>query len=221
MTVYWVNSPTDSAFDAMQAVEQALETGDTGLAPSVPVVEPEPLDISAGDSYLATSLESLHATWPIDPHAIVASNRPYLGWAINRFQQLVRRATWWYTLPQWLQVAEFHGATVRTIDSMLEQQRQLRLRLAALETPHTVDRIQALEAQLRGLRADLEALRREVAPPTPRPPKPRAKAQAAENTAEPPKPPKPPKARAKRQESGDAEQPAAPPKRPRRPAKSE
>jgi hypothetical protein len=178
MTIYWVNSPTDSALDAMEAVERALEAGDTGLAPRAAATEPEPLDLTAGDSYLAENLELLHASWSVDPNQIVMSNRPYLGWAINRFQGLLRKATWWYTQPQLAQIVAFHAASVRVTDSLLEQQRQLRQRVQALENPHTVDRLQAIEEQIRGLRAELEALRRELpSPPAPAPQRARAATQ--------------------------------------------
>lgn len=162
MSIYWVHAPSDNALDAMAAVEQALASGDTGLAPTTAEPAPEPLDVSGGDSYLAESIALLHATWPVDQGRIVESSRPYLGWALNRFQGLVRKATWWYALPQWLQAEQFHGATVRTLDSILEHQRQLRARVAALESPHTVDRMQGLEEQLRALRAEHQELLRKI-----------------------------------------------------------
>jgi hypothetical protein len=158
MTIYWVQTDDNSALGAMEAVARALAANDQGEAPRATFAAPQAADVTAGDRYLADSLALLHATWPVDANRIVESQRPYLGWALNRFQHLARKATWWYSVPQWLQVEQFHGATVRTIDSILEHQRMLRERLHRLELALLIDRTEALEERMRALRQEHEQL---------------------------------------------------------------
>jgi hypothetical protein len=147
----------------MAAVEQALAAGDTGTPAVAPAAQlPAPPDLTAGDAYLAENLAALRARWPLDPHQIVVSSRPGVGPAINGFQRLVRRATWWYTLPQWQQIAEFHAAAVRVIDSLLAHQQRLSAQVSPIE-PTPIGRTQALEEQIYVLRMEQLALRNRVA----------------------------------------------------------
>jgi hypothetical protein len=146
----------------MAAVEQALAAGDTGTPAVAPAAQlPAPPDLTAGDAYLAENLAALRARWPLDPHQIVVSSRPGVGPAINGFQRLVRRATWWYTLPQWLQANQFHGAVVRLLDSLLNRQRQDRARLVELEA--LAGRVAILERRLDVSRIERAQLRRRIA----------------------------------------------------------
>jgi hypothetical protein len=163
MTVYWIRTENDSALSAMAAVEQALMEGDTGSPAAATIVQaPEPACEAEIDPYLAENLATLHTRWPVDPHQIVVSSRPGLARAINVFQQLVHRATWWYNLPQWQQISEFHAASVRVIDSLMERQRQLReLALQWGMTP--IGRTQALEEQIHLLRMEQLALQNRIA----------------------------------------------------------
>jgi hypothetical protein len=83
----------------------------------------------------------------------------------------VRRATWWYQLPQWQQVNQFHGVSVRVIDSLLAGLGQLRQRILLLEAESV--KLKSLEEQLgiayerqnhlleevNRLRSELEALK--------------------------------------------------------------
>jgi hypothetical protein len=163
MTITWVRTDNDNVFSALEAVERALATGDTGTPPTAEVVA-DLADPAAGDAYLAENLALARATWPVDPHRIVESRRPGLGVAINAFQRLVRRATWWYALPQWQQISEFHAALVRIVDSLLEHQRQLRVRLTAVEAAYiSRARMQVVEEQISALLAEQQQLRHRIA----------------------------------------------------------
>ena len=161
MTVYWVRTDTTSAFAAMEAVERALAENDTGTPDTATRATPAP-DPTGGDAYLRDNLDRMAATWAVDPHRIVISRRPGLAAALNGFQRLVRRGTWWYTLPQLEQISEFHAALARVIESLLEHQRRLREHIASgAFTP--IGRTQALEEQVQMLRIDQLALQNRIA----------------------------------------------------------
>jgi hypothetical protein len=162
MATYWVNSDSDDALTLMAAVERALETGDTGTPPPPGAGSPAaPADLA--DAYLHDNLACARAVWSVDPHRIVQSNRPGLAAAINAFQRLVRRATWWYTLPQWLQISEFHGAVVRVLDALTEKERRLDVRIREIEQMRLQAHLFALQQQIAVLRAERAELEQRLA----------------------------------------------------------
>lgn len=158
MAVYWVRADSNNALDAMAAVERALQ-GDPSALATPPGSEPSSSD---GDGYLRGNLALAQRTWSTDPHQIVVSQRPYVAWAINRFQRAVRKATWWYLLPQWLQLNEFHGAVVRVLEVLAAQQRQLFERVSAIESAQRAQQIQLLEQQIQILRGEQDRLQRRI-----------------------------------------------------------
>ncbi len=161
MAIYWVNSDSDDALTLMAAVERALETGDVGTPPAPGAIS-SAAPASPTDAYLRDNLALAHATWSVDPHRIVLSNRPGLAAAINAFQRLVRRATWWHTLPQWLQISEFHGAVVRVLDALSEKERRLDERLRSIEQMRLQAHLFALQQQIAVLRAERAELERRI-----------------------------------------------------------
>jgi hypothetical protein len=161
MTIHWVHTDSESAADALAAVEQALAGPADPLA-TQGAADPQLLALVRDDPYLAENLRALHEDWAVDPHRIVVSSRPGLAWAINRFQQLVRRATWWYALPQWLQISAFHGAVVRTTASLVKEQSRLEQQLNDIAGGHVLARTALLEQQVLALRAEVEALRSRI-----------------------------------------------------------
>jgi hypothetical protein len=160
MTIHWITTESDDVFAALEAVERAVTAGDHGVAPPAPAASGSNAEY---DSYLAESLGAAHATWAIDQQAIVVSSRPGLAAAINAFQRLFRRLTWWHTLPQWQQATTFHGAVVRVIDVLLDRQRLLGIRIGQLESANTKAHIFALEQQIQALRDEQRELRRRIA----------------------------------------------------------
>jgi hypothetical protein len=162
MTIHWAHTNSENAADALTAVEQAL-AGATAPPTEPGAVDPQLLALVRDDPYLAESLRALHAGWTVDPHAIVVSNRPGLSWAINRFQRLVRRATWWFALPQWLQISAFNGAVVRTSASLLKEQRRLEQRMDDVAGGHVLLRTALLEQEILSLRAEVARLRERIA----------------------------------------------------------
>jgi hypothetical protein len=159
MTIYWVRTEDESALGAIDAVDRAIAAGDIGAAPAV--IAPVALAGANIDDYLAEYLDLVHAAWSVDPNQIMELHRPGLSVAANVFQRLVRRATWWYTLPQWLQANQFHGAVVRLLDSLLNRQRQDRARLVELEA--LAGRVAILERRLDVSRIERAQLRRRIA----------------------------------------------------------
>lgn len=157
MTIHWIQTQSDDVFDTLDAVERAVAAGETGTPPAGPPIATDQ------DPYLTESLAVAHGSWSVDPAQIVVSSRPGLAGAINRFQRLVRRATWWYTLPQWQQASGFHGAIVRIVDVLLDRQRLLGIRVGQLESANTPAHIFALEQQIQALRDEQRELRRRIA----------------------------------------------------------
>ncbi len=163
MTIYWVNTDSDNALDLMTAVERALESGATGTPPPPGMSSAPATPTDSGDAYLAENMALARATWTVDPHRIVVSSRPGVAAAINAFQRLARRATWWYALPQWLQISEFHGAVVRALDALAEKERLLGIRVREIEQMRLPAHLFALQQQVAALRAERDLLARRVA----------------------------------------------------------
>ncbi len=164
MTITWVRTDNDSVFSAMEAAEKALVDHPTDTVEADIRVGDKP-DPTGGDPYLAENFALVHNLWSINPHQIVTSQRPGLGRAINGFQQVVRRATWWYTLPQWLQISEFHGAVVRVMEAMLEHQRRANQQIQqnTIEGAYTLGHVRMLEQQILALQSEQEALLHRIA----------------------------------------------------------
>jgi hypothetical protein len=157
MTIYWIQTQSDDVFAALEEVERALAEGATGQPPAFASA---PAD---ADPYLAENLAAAHATWAIDPHAIVTSTRKGLAGPINLFQRVARRLSWWQTLPQWQQASSFHGALVRLVDVLLDRQRLLGIRIGQLEAANLPAHMFALEQQIQALRDEQRELRRRIA----------------------------------------------------------
>jgi hypothetical protein len=157
MSIYWIQTESDDVFAALDAVEAALTQGKIGTPP--PAL---PAPVGEADPYLLESVASAHQTWAVDQSAIVMSSISGIGTLINRFQRVVRRATWWQQSPQWQQVNTFHAAVVRIIDVVLDRQRLHTIRLGQLESANTAAHIFALEQQIQALRDEQRLLRRRI-----------------------------------------------------------
>jgi hypothetical protein len=81
---------------------------------------------SGGQSIsLDDQIRTLHAQWAINPNEIIHSSRPGLGEGIRRFQRLVRRGTFWYTVPIVEQINAFNGGVVRALTGLRSHQSAL------------------------------------------------------------------------------------------------
>ena len=158
MSIYWVRADSDEPLEVIAAVERALVADDTSTPPPPVHAAHDPF---AGDTYLAENLDLARATWSVDSQRITDSHLPLVGALLNRAQGLARRATAWYTRPQWNQATIFHGAVVRVIDSLMAHQQRLHGRVQALENLYLLTHIESIEQQLAALRRErMELLER-------------------------------------------------------------
>jgi hypothetical protein len=88
----------------------------------------------------------LKGQWNVDSSAIIQSTRPVLGSWIIRFQDWVRKLTWWYLEPIIQQIRMFQMNAALTVDGLAQNEEQ---QLARQED---------LAAELAALRKRLEDL---------------------------------------------------------------
>lgn len=160
MSIYWIRTDSDNALAIMETVEQALAHGDHGQAPEPNA--PRTDDDQQRENALREDLNTARSTWAINQQQIVESRRGRLAYVLHGFQQLVRRATWWYTAPQWDQATTFHAALVRIVEALHERDRQQSARQREHEQALRTE-IVALELQVRTLRYEQRTLERRVA----------------------------------------------------------
>jgi hypothetical protein len=67
----------------------------------------------------------LRSQWQIDGQAVILSNRPGIGPWVIRFQQLVRRFTWWFMEPILQQIRAFQRNTAVAITDLVNSQEDL------------------------------------------------------------------------------------------------
>lgn len=67
----------------------------------------------------------LRHQWQIDGQAVILSNRPGVGPWIIRFQQLVRRLTWWFMEPILQQIRAFQRNSAVAITDLIKTQEDL------------------------------------------------------------------------------------------------
>jgi hypothetical protein len=160
MTIIWTRTNANDAALTIEAVQRALADAERRDAEGGP-------DIPMGDPYLAEQVDALRAQWPVDTAAVLPGGAGSLGRLVGAARSLARRATWWYQLPQWQQVHQFHGTSVRVIDTLLAGLAQVRQRVLLLE--EQAAKVKSLEEQLsiayerqRHLLEEVERLRADV-----------------------------------------------------------
>lgn len=91
----------------------------------------------------------LKEQWNVDGRAVIQSTRPGLGPWVIRFQNLVRKLTWWYLEPVIQQIRVFQmnaalaaGGLAQNQERLLARHEDLLAELAMLQK-----RVEALEAQ--------------------------------------------------------------------------
>lgn len=140
MTIIWSRTGSGNAADSIRAISEALaeaERQQTGVPAGDPYM---------GDAYLAEQITALRRDWPVDTSRTLPTSPGFAGRVFGAGQRLLRRATWWYMLPQWEQVNAFHGLSVRVIDSLLAGLSELRGRILLLEASNV--KLKTLEEQL-------------------------------------------------------------------------
>lgn len=160
MAIIWARTGANDAAMTIGAVQRALAESERSDGASAP-------DAFMGDPYLGEQVAALRAQWPVDTAAVLPGGPGALGRAVGAARALTRRATWWYQLPQWQQVHQFHSTSVRVLDSLLASLALLRQRVLLLE--EQAAKIKSLEEQLgiayerqRHLLEEVERLRTDV-----------------------------------------------------------
>lgn len=153
MSIIWIEPKQRTVFEALEAIEQAVDHQQ----------QISRLDERfMADPYLAENVGQAHANWALDAGRVVEGSGR-LGRAFTLGQRAVRKLTWWYNLPQFQQVQEFHGAAVRSIDAMITHLYHLTNRVQALESMHSEQRMRSVESQLKAMRDEQVALRQRIA----------------------------------------------------------
>jgi hypothetical protein len=124
-------------------------------------VTPDPLTFH--DPYLADNVQRMHAEWSVDPWRIVAGSATLPGKLFGLGQRAVRRLAWWYALPQWQQISEFQGATVRVTDTLVAHLLDMKAQMNTVANVHSEQRLRALEDQLRAAQKRIDALEAQLA----------------------------------------------------------
>jgi hypothetical protein len=78
-------------------------------------------------------------------------------------QRAARRIAWWYALPQWQQISEFQGATVRVTDTLVAHLLDMKAQMNTAANVHSEQRLRALEDELRAAQKRIEALEAQLA----------------------------------------------------------
>jgi hypothetical protein len=101
-----------------------------------------PLDLAfvqRREERLLQEARQLHFQAALDGNAIVHSTRPRFGPWIIRFQQFVRRVTWWFLEPILQQIRTFQLHTAQVVEILAENQETLLLELQRLAPPNAVE----------------------------------------------------------------------------------
>ena len=154
MAIIWIEAKPRTVFEALDAIEQAVDHQRQLAQLDERFME---------DTYLAENATQLQNSWSIDMGRVVPGRNTVLGRAFEAGQRVVRKLSWWYGLPQLQQITEFHAATVRTIDAMITHLHHLTTRMQTLEAMHSEQRLRSIESQLRAIRDEQLQLRQRIA----------------------------------------------------------
>lgn len=98
-------------------------------------------------------VRQLNNQWHIDSNAVILSNRPGLGPWIIRFQQVVRRLTWWFTEPLMQQIRSFQRSTAVAVTHLAQNQED-----ALAASQEQAAELAALQEKVAQLEATLASL---------------------------------------------------------------
>ncbi len=150
MNIFSVSADEQDVEVLLGNVSEALDAWESGKT--------LPLDLSLllhETGKAKQQVRQLNSQWHIDSNAVILSNRPGLGAWIIRFQQLVRRLTWWFTEPVVQQIRAFQRSTAVTVTHLAQNQEDFlttgqnqAAELAALQ-----EKVAQLEAALKSIGA--------------------------------------------------------------------
>lgn len=160
MSIVWVSIPNHNVAAVISHAAAALQAASDPAAAAELGDPPDPLALL--DPYLAEQVAVMHREWDVNPWAISAPADSVFGWLFGVGQRAVRKLTWWYAMPQYRQISEFHGATVRVTDTLLTHLLDLKARLNMLASAPSAAHLQAVEAQLDDALRRIKALEDEL-----------------------------------------------------------
>ena len=134
MNVFSVQADSGDVEVIMHEVGEAVQRWEGGDA--------LPLDLAwvqRREDRLLQEARQLRFQATLDGTAIVHSTRPRLGPWIIRFQQFVRRVTWWFLEPILQQIRAFQLHTAQVVEVLAENQEALLLELQRLAPPNAVE----------------------------------------------------------------------------------
>lgn len=145
MNIFSVNSNVADIEVMLSSASQVLADWESG--------RPQQLDLSSvadQNVSIGQQLVQLRHQSNVDSNAIIHSTRPKIGPWIIRFQQLVRRFTWWFTDPLVFQIRMFQNQAVTVITKLNQNDQQLLQNAATMaeELRELQRRVNQLEAKL-------------------------------------------------------------------------
>ena len=141
VNIFSVSSEKQDVQVLLGNVAEAIRRWEEGASPSLD------LSIMLGEtSKIGQRARQLKGQWNVNGSAIIQSTRPGLGPWIIRFQNLVRKLTWWYLEPIIQQIRVFQMNTALTADGLVQNQEK------------QLARYEDLVAELAALRKQFEAL---------------------------------------------------------------
>jgi hypothetical protein len=134
MNVFSVQADSGDVEVIMHEVGEAVKRWEGGDA--------LPLDLAwvqRREDHLLQKARQLRFQATLDGNAIIHSTRQRLGPWIIRFQQFVRRVTWWFLEPILQQIRAFQLHTAQVVEALAENQEALLLELQRLSPPNAVE----------------------------------------------------------------------------------
>ncbi len=120
MNIFSVSADEQDVEVLLGNVNKALQAWESGKT--------LPLDLSLllhETGKVKQQAAQLRSQWQIDGQAVILSNRPGIGPWVIRFQQLVRRFTWWFMEPILQQIRAFQRNTAVAITDLVNSQEDL------------------------------------------------------------------------------------------------
>lgn len=120
MNIFSVSADEQDVEVLLGNVSEALQEWESGKT--------LPLDLSLllhETGKVKQQAAQLRRQWQIDGQAVILSNRPGVGPWIIRFQQLVRRLTWWFMEPILQQIRAFQRNSAVAITDLIKTQEDL------------------------------------------------------------------------------------------------
>lgn len=145
MNIFSVNTNVADIEAVLSSASQVLADWESG--------RPHQLDLSSiadQNVSIGQQLVQLRHQSNLDGNAIIHSTRPKIGPWVIRFQQLVRRFTWWFTDPLIFQIRMFQNQAVTVITKLNQNDQQLLQNVANMteELRDLQRRVNQLEAKL-------------------------------------------------------------------------